>query len=327
MAPLRAAVAAGDHRRADELARALQSDRWVQAYQPLGWIEWEHDRTHSGKVSAAYQRSLDMSAAVAVTDAGTGVRLETFVSAVDDVLVARADGAPTAAPLLCSPHPVRTTSSTQCGVTWVTMSGRAPGEGMDSIEGYTLVGLPERASSAVSVGPRAVPRWRPGPGNCQLPGAASGEWADDLEPQELGHRHLSHLYGVFPGSRWAAAEPDEEVEASRAALSLRLAEGSGYTGWSQAWVLCLAARLRDGVLAERAIETLLGPLSSRSLLDLHPLEGWPGGAVFQIDGNLGAVAGIAELLVQSHHEVVTILPALPAGWPSGKRTRTARPGR
>ena len=119
------------------------------------------------------------------------------------------------------------------------------------------------------------------------------------------------------GSRWAAVEPDEEVEASRAALSLRLAEGSGYTGWSQAWVLCLAARLRDGVLAERAIETLLGPLSSRSLLDLHPLEGWPGGAVFQIDGNLGAVAGIAELLVQSHHEAVTILPALPAGWPSG----------
>ncbi|WP_373684020.1 MULTISPECIES: glycosyl hydrolase family 95 catalytic domain-containing protein [Micromonospora] len=121
-------------------------------------------------------------------------------------------------------------------------------------------------------------------------GGVRGEWADDLEPQELGHRHLSHLYGVFPGSRWAAIEPDEEVEASRAALSLRLAEGSGYTGWSQAWVLCLAARLRDGVRAERAIETLLGPLSSRSLLDLHPLEGWPGGAVFQIDGNLGAVA-------------------------------------
>lgn len=132
------------------------------------------------------------------------------------------------------------------------------------------------------------------------------------------NRHLSHLYGVFPGSRWAAVEPDEEVEASRAALSLRLAEGSGYTGWSQAWVLCLAARLRDGALAERAIATLLGPLSSHSLLDLHPLEGWPGGAVFQIDGNLGAVAGIAELLVQSHHEVVTILPALPGGWPSGK---------
>jgi len=84
VAPLRAAVAAGDHRRADELARALQSDRWVQAFQPLGWIEWEHDRAQSGKNSAAYRRSLDMSAAVAVTDAGTGVRLEIFVSAVDD---------------------------------------------------------------------------------------------------------------------------------------------------------------------------------------------------------------------------------------------------
>jgi glycosyl hydrolase family 65 len=115
--------AAGDHRRADELARALQSHRWVQAFQPLGWIEWEHDRAQSGKTSAAYRRSLDMPAAVAVTDAGTAVRLETFVSAVDDVLVARADGAPTAAPLLRSPHPVRTTSSTQPGVTWVTNVG------------------------------------------------------------------------------------------------------------------------------------------------------------------------------------------------------------
>jgi alpha-L-fucosidase 2 len=117
--------------------------------------------------------------------------------------------------------------------------------------------------------------------------------------------------------------PDEEVEASRAALSLRLAEASGYTRWSQAWVLCLAARLRHGMLAERAIETLLGPLSSRSLLDLHPLEGWPGGAVFQIDGNLSAVAGIADLLLQSHHEIVPILPALPAGWPSGKPAASA----
>jgi len=106
-----------------------------------------------------------------------------------------------------------------------------------------------------------------------------GEWADDLEPQGSGI-----------GTCLTSMES-----------SLRLAEGSGNTGWSQAWVLCFAARLRDGVLAERA--TLLGPLSSRSLLDLHPLEGWPGGAVFQIDGNLDAVAGIAELSVQSHHEV------------------------
>jgi alpha-L-fucosidase 2 len=145
-----------------------------------------------------------------------------------------------------------------------------------------------------------------------------GEWADELEPQERGHRHLSHLYGVYPGGRRRAEAPQEELEAVRAALALRLAEGSGYTGWSQAWVLCLAARLGDGALAERAVETLVGPLSSDTLLDLHPLDGWPGGAVFQIDGNLGAVAGIAELLVQSHADVVKILPALPAGWPSGR---------
>ena len=146
-----------------------------------------------------------------------------------------------------------------------------------------------------------------------------GEWADDLEPQELGHRHLSHLYGDFPGSRWTAAEPDEEVEASRAALSLRLAEGSGYTGWSQAWVLCLAARLRDWALAERAIATLLGPLSSHSLLDLHPLEGWP--AAERSSRSTGTSArspASPKLSAQAPRRGRHNLPALPGGWPSGK---------
>ena len=160
----------------------------------------------------------------------------------------------------------------------------------------------------------ALARLRPPP----ILDGVRAEWADDLEPQERGHRHLSHLYGVYPGGRWAAGARQAELEASHSALALRLAEGSGYTGWSQAWVLCLAARLRDRVFAERAVSTLIGPLSSCSLLDLHPLDGWPGEAVFQIDGNLGAVAGIIELLVQSHDGRVAILPALPACWPSGR---------
>ncbi len=143
------------------------------------------------------------------------------------------------------------------------------------------------------------------------------EWADAWEPSELDHRHLSHLYGVFPGDRITETTEPEAFVAAKRALDFRLEHGSGYTGWSQAWVLCLAARFRDAALAERAIETLVDDLSSVSLLDLHPLDGWPGGAIFQIDGNLGAVAGIAELLVQSHAGAVSLLPTLPPSWPRG----------
>ncbi|MDM7856404.1 glycosyl hydrolase family 95 catalytic domain-containing protein [Cellulomonas alba] len=633
---LRAAVAAGDHARADRLARALQASAWVQSFQPLGWIDWQYDPGRSD-VPTGYRRNLHLLSGIASTADATGVLLETFVSSPDRVLVCRATGpSTTAVPRVGSPHPVVTSSSSGAGVTWMTMSGRAPADVLphyvdgeppvtyaaddpdadglvDAGMGFALVvawvpdesggslvaaaesgfrGWQSRPSAdvealaavararveaalAVDVGelrrrhvldqqevlggceldlspsaasnPEAaraelyfdlgrhllaagsrpgtqpltlqgiwnddvrpawssnlttnintpmsywgaevsglgtlheplldlvedlleagrrtaretygargacvhhntdlwrftdpvpgLPQWvnwasalwwltdhavqhhaylGPGPeadaflanrvlpalrasaafaldmlvphsdgalvvspssspehafladgrpyavtwgsamdqelvhdiltstvelvgsrgrdaddaelvreasaalARLRLPVAFDGiraEWADDLEPEEVGHRHLSHLYGVFPGHRSGAVEPQEELQASRAALALRLAEGSGYTGWSQAWVLCLAARLRDGALAERAIETLLGPLSSRSLLDLHPLDGWPGGAVFQIDGNLGAVAGIAELVVQSHDGVVALLPALPAGWPSGR---------
>jgi len=145
------------------------------------------------------------------------------------------------------------------------------------------------------------------------------EWADpSLRGSELGHRHLSHLYGCYPGTRITATRTPEEHAAVRESLAHRLAHGSGYTGWSQAWVLCLAARLRDPKLAQNAIETLVGDLSSESLLDLHPHPAFPSGRVFQIDGNLGAVAGIVELLLQSHDGAISLLPTLPTMWPAGR---------
>jgi len=143
------------------------------------------------------------------------------------------------------------------------------------------------------------------------------EWAPSLQPSELDHRHLSHLYGAFPGNRITETATPAEFEAVRRALAHRLEHGSGYTGWSQAWVLCLAARLRDAALVERSIGTLVDGLSSASLLDLHPLEGWPGDAIFQIDGNLGAIAGMTEALVQSHDGALSLLPALPPSWKAG----------
>jgi alpha-L-fucosidase 2 len=144
------------------------------------------------------------------------------------------------------------------------------------------------------------------------------EWDDDKTPAELGHRHLSHLYGLYPGIRITEAGTPETFEAVRRALYLRLDNGTGYTGWSQAWVLCLAARLRDSALAERSIGGLLDHLTSRALLVLHPHSGWPGGNVFQIDGNFGAVAGLTELVVQSHEGAISLLKTLPASWASGR---------
>jgi alpha-L-fucosidase 2 len=143
------------------------------------------------------------------------------------------------------------------------------------------------------------------------------EWDDDKTPAELGHRHLSHLYGLHPGTRITEIDTPEAFEAARKALYLRLDNGTGYTGWSQAWVLCLAARLGDRELAERSIGGMLDHLTSRSLLVLHPHTDWPGGNVFQIDGNFGVVAGLIELVVQSHGVAITLLKTLPPSWTTG----------
>lgn len=146
------------------------------------------------------------------------------------------------------------------------------------------------------------------------------EWSEDHPAGEAGHRHLSHLYGLYPGQRITELGTPEEFEAARRALQLRLDAGSGYTGWSQSWVLCLAARLRDSSLAENALTTLLDELCSESLLDLHPHPEWPDGFIFQIDGNFGAVAGITEVLVQSHDGFIGLLMAPPKSWTAGKAT-------
>ncbi|MBI4921893.1 MAG: glycoside hydrolase family 95 protein [Devosia nanyangense] len=146
------------------------------------------------------------------------------------------------------------------------------------------------------------------------------EWDDDKTPAEFGHRHLSHLYGLYPGIRITETGTPGAFEAARRALYLRLDNGTGYTGWSQAWVLCLAARLGDHALASRSIASLLDRLTSRSLLVLHPLTDWPGGNVFQIDGNFGAVAGLTELVVQSHAGAISLMKALPPSWTDGSIT-------
>ena len=135
------------------------------------------------------------------------------------------------------------------------------------------------------------------------------EWAEDYDEAEPGHRHISQLFALYPADIISKHNTPVLADAAVATLNRRLSHGGGHTGWSRAWIINMWARLYNGEKVGENVRALLSNSTNPNMFDMHP--------PFQIDGNFGGGAGIAEAVLQSHSGEISFIPAVPSEWAEG----------
>ena len=177
------------------------------------------------------------------------------------------------------------------------------------IDAEKILGLNEKDRKQAEEVLKRLPPLKVGKNGCLQ------EWLYDYGEPEPGHRHISHAFALYPDNMITEATP-EFFEAIKNTLHRRLSFGGGHTGWSRAWLINLFARLKDGENTYKHLRKLLSKSTHTNLFDIHP--------PFQIDGNFGGAAGIAESLLQSHEGYISVLPAVKEGLTGSFRGLKAR---